>query len=50
LDSKIVVLVEVDNISDRNFSKFIYIAATRARTLLYVVASDSFWEKQKGTS
>lgn len=43
LDSKIVILVEVDNISDKNFSKFMYIAGTRARTLLYVVASEEFW-------
>lgn len=43
LDSKIVILVEVDNIADKNFSRFMYIAATRARTLLYVVASEEFW-------
>jgi len=38
LDAKIVVLVDVDEIQPKNFSKFIYIAGTRARTLLYVVA------------
>lgn len=47
LDSKIVILVDVDNIHKSNFSKFIYIAGTRARTLLYVVASEGFWEKHK---
>lgn len=47
LDSKIVILVDVDNIRAENFSKFIYIAGTRARTLLYVVASDEFWKKHK---
>lgn len=43
LDSKIVILVDVDNISKKNFSRFMYIAGTRARTLLYVVASEEFW-------
>lgn len=43
LDSKIAILVDVDNISDKNFSRFMYIAGTRARTLLYVVASEAFW-------
>jgi len=43
LDSKIVILVDVDNISNKNFSRFMYIAGTRARTLLYVVASEEFW-------
>ena len=42
-----VILVDVDNIRAENFSKFIYIAGTRARTLLYVVASDEFWKKHK---
>ena len=36
LDSKIVI-------SDKNFSKFMYIAGTRERTLLYVVAPEEFW-------
>lgn len=45
LDSKIVILIDVDNISEKNFSKFMYIAGTRARTLLYVVASEDFWER-----
>ena len=47
LDAKIVVLVDVDEIYQENFSKFIYIAGTRARTLLYVVASDEFWKNHK---
>lgn len=47
LDSKIVILVDVDNIHPENFSKFIYIAGTRARTLLYVVASEEFWKNHK---
>lgn len=44
LDSKIVILVDVDKILEKNFSKFFYIAGTRARTLLYVVGSDEFWK------
>ena len=47
LDSKIIILVDVDNIHPENFSKFIYIAGTRARTLLYVVASEKFWKNHK---
>ena len=47
LDAKIVILVDVENISDKNFSKFMYIAATRARTLLYVVASEEFWNDKE---
>lgn len=47
LDTKIVVLVDVDSISEKNFSRFMYIAGTRARTLLYVVASEEFWRKHK---
>lgn len=43
LDSKIVILVDVDNIYDENFSRYIYIAATRARTLLYIVGTENFW-------
>lgn len=45
LDSKIVILVDVDDIRSENFSKFIYIAGTRARTLLYVIASREYWDK-----
>lgn len=45
LDSKIVVLVDMDLVHDKNLSQFLYIAATRARTLLYVVASDDFWKR-----
>ena len=45
LDAKIVILVDVDNIQDKNFSRFMYIAGTRARTLLYVVASEGFWKE-----
>jgi len=47
LDAKIVILVDVDKILDKNFSRFIYIAGTRARTLLYVVGTEEFWNKHK---
>lgn len=43
LDSKIIILVDVDEIPKSFFSKFLYIAGTRARTLLYIVASDRYW-------
>lgn len=47
LDSKIVILVDTDNITEKNFSRFMYIAGTRARTLLYVVGSEDFWKNHK---
>ncbi len=47
LDAKIVILVDCHHIREENYSKFIYIAATRARTLLYVVGSEAFWSKHK---
>ena len=47
LDSKIVILVDTDNITEKNFSRFMYIAVTRARTLLYVVGSEDFWKNHK---
>ncbi|MCM1123520.1 MAG: NERD domain-containing protein [Eubacterium sp.] len=37
LDSKVVILFGMDKVRDDNFSKYIYIAGTRARTLLYIV-------------
>lgn len=45
LDSKIVILFGMENVRDEFFSKYIYIAGTRARTLLYVVGSEEFWNK-----
>lgn len=45
LDAKIIILCDVDNIHEDNYSKFIYIAATRARTLLYIVGSEEFWNQ-----
>ena len=37
LDSKVIIFCGLDDIHDANYSKFAYIAATRARTLLYMV-------------
>lgn len=37
LDSKVVILCGLEDIPEENYSKFIYIAATRARVLLYVL-------------
>ena len=45
LDSKVVILFDVDNIREDSFSRFIYIAGTRARTLLYIVGSQEFWKR-----
>lgn len=45
LDSKIVILFGMENVQDDIFSKYIYIAGTRARTLLYIVGSEKFWNK-----
>lgn len=44
LDAKIVILVDVDNVFENNWSRLMYIAYTGARTLLYVVGSEKFWE------
>lgn len=43
LDSKVVILTDVEHIREENFSRFLYIAGTRARTLLYIAASEKFW-------
>lgn len=42
LDSKIVILIGVEDILDVNYSKFMYIASTRARTMLFVVRKKEF--------
>lgn len=47
LDSKIVILFDVDNIKDEKFSQLMYIASTRARTLLYIIGSEEFWKRQE---
>lgn len=45
LDAKVIVLVDMDFVHNQNLSQFLYIAATRARTLLYVLASEDFWKR-----
>lgn len=47
LDAKIVIITGVDHIRPENFSRFLYIAGTRARTLLYIVASEDFWKQHE---
>lgn len=43
LDSKIVILTDVEYIRKENLSSFLYIAGTRARTLLYIVTPKFFF-------
>lgn len=48
LDSKVVILIGMDDLRPENFSRFLYIAGTRARTLLYVVDTNEFWKQHQG--
>lgn len=43
LDSKVVVLFGIEDIRRDVFSRYVYIAMTRARALLYIVGSEDFW-------
>lgn len=43
LDSKIVILTDVEYIRKENLSSFLYIAGTRAITLLYIVTPKGFF-------
>lgn len=45
LDAGIVILFGMENVKEELFSKYIYIAGTRARTLLYIAGSEAFWSK-----
>lgn len=40
LDAKVVIIIGVEDIWHENYAKFMYIAATRARTMLYVVEKE----------
>ncbi|MCR5587512.1 MAG: NERD domain-containing protein [Lachnospiraceae bacterium] len=40
LDSKIVILIDIEKIREENFQQFLYIGITRARTLLYVLGEN----------
>ena len=43
LDSKGVVMSDLEQIKEEDKSTLLYIGASRARTLLYLVASEEFW-------
>lgn len=45
LDSKIIILCDLDAINDEKYKQYMYIAASRARTLLYVVGSAEYFKK-----
>ncbi len=47
LDAKVVILVDIEDIRKENYSKYIYTAISRARTLLYVVGSQDFWKEHE---
>ena len=47
LDAKVVILCDVEALRSETFSQYIYLAGTRARTLLYIVGPESFWEEHK---
>lgn len=47
LDAKVVILCDVETLRNETFSQYIYLAGTRARTLLYIVGSTEFWEKHQ---
>lgn len=40
LDAKIVILFGMENVKEELFSRYIYIAGTRARTLLYIAETE----------
>ena len=47
LDAKVVILCDVDALRREKFSQYMYIAGTRARTLLYIVGSQDFWKEHE---
>lgn len=47
LDAKVVILCDVEALRSETFSQYIYLAGTRARTLLYIVGTKSFWEEHQ---
>ena len=47
LDAKVVILCDVEALRSETFSQYIYLAGTRARTLLYIVGPESFWEEHQ---
>lgn len=47
LDAKVVILCDVEALRSETFSQYIYLAGTRARTLLYIVGTKSFWKEHQ---
>lgn len=47
LDAKVVILCDVEDLRRETFSQYIYLAGTRARTLLYIVGTKDFWEEHQ---
>lgn len=43
LDSKVVILVDMDKIYGYNFSRYVYTAISRARTKLYVMMNEKLY-------
>lgn len=41
LDSKVVILIDLEQVSAERFQKYLYIGCSRARSLLYVIAEES---------
>lgn len=50
LDAKVVILFGLDSVKGDVFSRYTYIAGTRARTLLYLAGSKEFWDRIEGRS
>lgn len=47
LDSKVAVLIDTEHIPEEMFERFLYIASTRARTMLFVLGDEEFWKKEE---
>lgn len=47
LDSKVAFIIDVEQIKEKNFSRYMYVSGTRARALLYVVGSKEFWKEHR---
>lgn len=47
LDSKVAVLIDTEYIMEEMFERFLYIASTRARTMLFVLGDEAFWRKEE---
>ena len=47
LDAGIIIFCGAEDIYEQDYARFMYIATTRARTLLYIAGSSDFWEARK---